>query len=55
MTNQNDQEKADMRIMWIASGVIVLIILGLMGISMLGDTSTGPSEMSSQSRTAPPQ
>ena len=57
MANQNDQEKEDMRIMWVASGVIVLIILGLMGVSMLGDTSTstGSTDMSSQSRTAPRQ
>jgi hypothetical protein len=53
MTNQNDEEKENMRVMWIASGVIVLIILGLMGMSMLSNTSTGPTEMSSQSRTAP--
>jgi hypothetical protein len=52
MTNQDDEEKKNWRIMWIASGVIVLIILGLMGVSML-DTGTGPTDMSSQSRTAP--
>jgi len=57
MANQNDQEKEDMRIMWLASGVIVLIILGLMGVSMLGDanTSTNATDLSSQSRTAPHQ
>ena len=44
-----------MRIMWIASGAIVLIILGLMGMNMLSDTGSGPTDMSSQSRTAPPK
>jgi hypothetical protein len=53
MTNQDDEEKQNMRIMWIASGVIVLFILGMMGLSMLSDTGTGPTEMSSQSRPAP--
>jgi hypothetical protein len=51
MTNQDD-EKRDMRIMWIASAAIVLFILGAMGINMLvhHDTSTGPTDISSQSR-----
>jgi len=55
MASQDGQEKQDMRIMWMASGVIVLIILGVMGLSMLSDTSTRTSytDMSSQSRTAP--
>ena len=30
MTNQDDEEKRNMRIMWIASGVVVLFIVGLM-------------------------
>jgi len=55
MTNQDDEDedKQNMRIMWMASGVIVLFILGMMGLSMLSDTGTGPTEMSSQSRPAP--
>jgi hypothetical protein len=28
MTNQDDEEKRNMRIMWIASGVVVLFIVG---------------------------
>jgi len=53
MTNQDDEEKRNMRIMWMASGVIVLFMLGMMGLSMLSDTGTQPTDMSSQSRTAP--
>ena len=55
MTNQDDEDedKQNMRIMWMASGVIVLFILAMMGLSMLSDTGTGPTEMSSQSRPAP--
>jgi len=43
MTDQND-DKHEMRIMWIASAVIVLIILGAMGVNMLvhHDTSVAP-------------
>ena len=58
MTNQDDEEKRNMRIMWIASGVVVLLIVGLMGLSMLGvlgNPGTSPTDMSSQSRTAPTQ
>jgi hypothetical protein len=58
MTNQDDEEKRNMRIMWIASGVVVLFIVGLMGLSMLGmlgSPGTSPTDMSSQSRTAPAQ
>ena len=59
MANQNepDTEKSDMRVMWIATAVIVLMILGAMGINMLvhHDTSTGSTEISSQTRTAPPK
>ncbi len=55
MTNQDDEEKKNMRIMWIASGVVVLFILGLM-LTIGGQTpTTGPAtDMSGQSRTAPP-
>jgi cytochrome c-type biogenesis protein CcmH/NrfG len=58
MTNQDDEEKRNMRIMWIASGVVVLFIVGLMSLSMLGmlgNPGTSPTDMSSQSRTAPTQ
>jgi hypothetical protein len=56
MTNQDDEEKRNMRIMWIASGAVVLFIVGLMGLNMLGiigHPGTGPTDMSSQSRSAP--
>jgi hypothetical protein len=33
--NEQDTQKSDMRVMWIMSAVIVLIILGLMGFNML--------------------
>jgi hypothetical protein len=56
MTNQDDEEKRNMRIMWIASAAVVLFIVGLMGLNMLGiigNPATSPTDMSSQSRTAP--
>jgi hypothetical protein len=55
MTSQDDEEKQNMRIMWIASGVIVLFFLVIMGLSVLSDKGTSPTEMSSQSRSAPAQ
>jgi hypothetical protein len=59
MTNQNDPntEKNDMRVMWIASAVIVLLILGAMGVNMLitHDTSTGSIQTSSQLGSAAPK
>jgi flagellar basal body-associated protein FliL len=60
MSEQEDQErdKREMRIMWIFSGVIVLIILGGMGANMLfhqDTSSSGSTELSSQSRQAPQQ
>jgi hypothetical protein len=51
MTSQDDEDKENMRMMWIASGVIVLFILGMMGLSMLSDKGPGFTEMSSQSRS----
>ena len=54
MTNQDDEEKKNMRIMWIASGAIVLFILGLM--LMIGEPTqtTGPTtDAIGHSRTAP--
>jgi hypothetical protein len=52
-----EEEKKNMRIMWMASGVVVLFIAGLMGLNMLGiigkTTAQQQTEFSSQSRTAP--
>jgi hypothetical protein len=33
--NEQDTQKSEMRVMWIMSAVVVLIILGLMGFNML--------------------
>ena len=59
MTNQDepDNEKNDMRAMWIATAVIVFFLVGGMGINMLihRDTGSVPTDLSSQSRTAPSQ
>jgi hypothetical protein len=59
MSEQDDQErdKREMRIMWIFSAVIVLMILGGMGANMLfhHDTSSDTLDLSSQSRQAPPK
>jgi hypothetical protein len=54
MTDQDDEDKKNMRIMWIASGVIVLFIVGLMFTIGAPTPATSPAtDMSSQSRTAP--
>ena len=58
MTNRDDdEEKKNVRLMWIASGAIVLFIIGLTGLSMLGvighPSSTEPTDLSSHSRTVP--
>lgn len=57
MTNQEEQnsERSDTRVMWIATGVIVLILVGGMGINMLvhHDTIAGAPDAGSQSRPAP--
>jgi hypothetical protein len=61
MTNNEDHDPGDhqgrgeMRIMWIFSAAVVLLILGMMGVNMLIHHDTGPSEISSQSRMAPQQ
>jgi hypothetical protein len=57
MTDQDDEEKKNMRIMWIASGVIVLGILGLMLTIGEPTRTAGPAtDASGQSRTElPPQ
>jgi hypothetical protein len=50
MTNQEDEEKTNMRIMWVASGVIALFIVGLM-LAIGNPTPPDPTDLSSQSRT----
>ncbi len=59
MTNQNDPntEKNEMRVMWIGSAAIVLLILAAMGINMLiaHGTSTDATPTSSQSAAVPPK
>jgi hypothetical protein len=55
MADQDDEDKKNMRIMWVASGVVVLFILGLMlTIGAPTPTTTPATDLSSQSRTAPP-
>jgi hypothetical protein len=58
MTSPQD-EKNDVRLMWIGSAAIVLLILAAMGFNMLitHDTNAGSSTetTSSQSGTAPPK
>jgi hypothetical protein len=57
MANQPDPstEKSEMRVMWIGSLAIVLLLLGAMGINMLmtHNTSTGTVETTGQSGTSP--
>jgi hypothetical protein len=57
MTKPDDEEKQNVRMMWMATGAIVLFIVGLMGFSMLGmlgnQSGTAPTDMSSQSRVVP--
>ena len=57
MSEQEDEDKKNMRLMWIGSGVIVLFIVGLMGLNMLGiigkTTTQQQIEYSSQTRSAP--
>jgi hypothetical protein len=61
MTEDDDvaaRDRREMRIMWGFSAAIVLLILGGMGANMIWghhDTpANAPSDISSQSRTAPP-
>jgi flagellar basal body-associated protein FliL len=53
MTNQNN-DKSEMRIMWIASAAVVLVILAAMGINVLmhHDTHAATPE-TSQGQSAP--
>ena len=55
MPDQND-DKREMRMMWIASAVIALLILGAMGINMLvhHETSAAPTQ-TTQSPAEPPK
>jgi hypothetical protein len=59
MANQPDPntEKSEMRVMWIGSLAIVLVLLGAMGINMLmtHNTSTGTVETTGQSGTVSPK
>ena len=48
MTDQND-DKREMRIMWIASALVVLFLLGAMGINMLVHRDTNASPEATQS------
>jgi hypothetical protein len=57
VSNQDDQnrEKNEMRMMWIGSAAVVILILALMGYNMWAHPNAGstPSEVSSQSRSEP--
>jgi hypothetical protein len=55
MPDEHDN-KREMRMMWIFSAAVVLLILGAMGINMLvhHDTNAAPAE-TTQSPTAPPK
>jgi hypothetical protein len=59
MANDYDpeKEKREMRAMWIFSAGMVLLILGLMVFNMAfpHDKPADSTEISTQSRTAPPQ
>jgi flagellar basal body-associated protein FliL len=57
MTNDPNTEKNEMRVMWIGSAAIVLLILGAMGINMLlsHNTSAASTETSRQSGKVPPK
>ena len=51
------RNKREMRVMWVFSAAIVLLILGGMGANMMWGHQTpanASSDISSQSRTAPP-
>jgi hypothetical protein len=60
MTEDDDvkaRDRREMRVMWGFSAAIVLFILGAMGANMLWGHQTpanAPSDVSSQSRTVPP-
>jgi hypothetical protein len=51
---KRDEDKRNMRIMWIASGLIGLLIVGLM-LSIGDTTPPRATDVSSQSRAVAPQ
>jgi len=53
MAAPEDEDKRNMRIMWIASGLIGLLIVGLM-LSIGDTTPPRATDVSSQSRAAAP-
>jgi flagellar basal body-associated protein FliL len=55
--NDPNTEKNEMRLMWIGSAVIVVLLLGAMGVNMLvtHNSSIGSTETTSQSGTVPPK
>ena len=59
MANEPDPttEKSEMRVMWIGSLAIVLVLLGAMGINMLmtHNTSTGTVETTGEAGTVSPK
>jgi hypothetical protein len=59
MTTQYDPnaEKNEMRLMWIGTAAIVLLLLGAMGINMLitHNTGHGSAETANQSGTLAPK
>jgi hypothetical protein len=55
MANQDDEEKANMRIMWVASGLVVLGILVLMLTIGEPTRTPGPTDTTGQSPTATTQ
>ena len=56
MTDQDNEDKKNMRIMWIASGAIALFIVGLMLTIGTPTPTTSPAiDISSQSRSPPPK
>ena len=54
MPDQND-DKREMRMMWIASAAIALLILGAMGINIVHHDTSAATPETSQSPTEPPK
>jgi hypothetical protein len=55
MTDKDDEERSNMRIMWIASGLVVLGIVILMLTIGEPTRTAGPTDTTAQSQTVPPQ
>ena len=57
MTDDPNTEKNEMRMMWIGTAAIVLLILATMGIDTLikHDISAASTETSGQAATVPPK